>query len=963
MRALLTLLLALLLAPAFLTAAPLPPRRLPVGGQLAVGLDHTLLLRPNGTLYSWGTNLYGQLGTGGMVATMKPVAVAQGAVPAGVRLVQVAAGNSFSLALGSNGLVYAWGLNTYGQLGDGTSGTNRLTPVAVNLPAGVRIVQVAAGGQHSVALAADGTAYSWGLNTYGQLGDGSVIQRLTPVAVAQGAQPTGTRLVQVATGTSYSLALAADGTPYAWGRNNFGQLGDNSATNRSSPVAVRQGALPTGTRLMQLVAGAQHSLALAADGTAYAWGLNTYGQLGDNTTTQRLTPVAVAPGALPTGTPLVQLVAVFFHTLALAADGTAYAWGRDNNGQLGDGTTTDSPVPVAVAQGVQPSGTRLAQLGYGSQANHSLALAASGTPYAWGLGTSGQLGNNGTASSPTPVAPLLPDRAYGYQQAAGGSFHSLGLRADGTAWAWGYNNRGQLGDGTGTTRRTPVAVAQGALPATARLTQVAAGEIHSLALAADGTAYAWGNNGSGRLGDGTTTNRTRPVAVAQGALPATARLTQVAAGEGHSLALAADGTAYAWGDNSSGQLGDGTTTDQTTPVAVAQGALPATARLTQVAAGQYHSLALAADGTAYSWGDNGSGQLGDGTTTNHTSPVAVAQGVLPTTARLVQVAAGDRHSLALAADGTLYAWGENADGQLGDGTYTDRSAPVAVTMPAGVRFVQVSAGNAYSLALAADGTLYGWGRNGNGQLGDGTTSQRLTPVAEASGTVAWTALAAGSLANHSLVLGSGAAVYTAGYNGYGELGDGTTTSSSLFLRNLAPLPVTLVSFVARPAGPATVQLAWATASEKNSAAFEVERSLDGAAFGKVGMVAAAGTSSAHHDYALLDQQLPAGATLLYYRLKQVDADGTFSYSPVRTVTLTGAGGGLSLYPNPARGGAATLTGAAPGTMVTVLDALGRPVTSATANASGTAALVLPAGQPAGVYVVRAGSQALRLVVE
>jgi len=177
-----------------------------------------------------------------------------------------------------------------------------------------------------------------------------------------------------------------------------------------------------------------------------------------------------------------------------------------------------------------------------------------------------------------------------------------------------------------------------------------------------------------------------------------------------------------------------------------------------------------------------------------------------------------------------------------------------------------------------------------------------------------------------------------------------------------PLPVELTAFAATAAGPTAVRLAWATASEQNSASFEVQRSADGRTFTPIGTVAAAGSSRSPRRYELTDGQLPAGAATLYYRLKQVDADGTFSYSPVRTVALAGAAAGLALYPNPATG-AATLTGAQPGAAVTVVDALGRAVTTATADASGTAALVLPAGLPAGVYVVRAGTRAVRLTVE
>jgi hypothetical protein len=177
-----------------------------------------------------------------------------------------------------------------------------------------------------------------------------------------------------------------------------------------------------------------------------------------------------------------------------------------------------------------------------------------------------------------------------------------------------------------------------------------------------------------------------------------------------------------------------------------------------------------------------------------------------------------------------------------------------------------------------------------------------------------------------------------------------------------PLPVALTAFTAAAAGPAAVRLTWATASEKNSQAFEVERSTDGRRFDRIGTVAAAGSSSHPRSYELRDAALPTSAPTLYYRLRLLDADGTFSYSPVRTVAWAGAAADLRVFPNPATTGA-TLTGAAPGAVVTVLDALGRAVARATADASGTATLALPAGQPAGVYVVRTGRRALRLVVE
>ncbi|MCL6577174.1 cadherin-like beta sandwich domain-containing protein, partial [Kyrpidia sp.] len=244
---------------------------------------------------------------------------------------------------------------------------------------------------------------------------------------------------------------------------------------------------------------------------------------------------------------------------------------------------------------------------------------------------------------------------------------------------------------------------------------VSAGGGHSLVLTSDQTVWAWGDNTNGQLGDGTTTGRQTPTP-AQGL----SSVAQVSAGESHSLALMSDGRVFAWGKNSSGQLGNNSTVDSNVPVQV-QG-LPT--NVTAVAAGGNHSLALTSDGRIYAWGSNSSGQLGDGTTNNATAAEPVAGlliGLNP-----VAVSAGKDHSLALMQDGTVYAWGGNSYGQLGNGTTTASKVPVQVTGLANV--AAVSAGGYDSLALTSDGYVYAWGLNSSGQLGDGTTANRNTPV-------------------------------------------------------------------------------------------------------------------------------------------------------------------------------------------------------------------------------------------
>jgi alpha-tubulin suppressor-like RCC1 family protein len=380
------------------------------------------------------------------------------------------------------------------------------------------------------------------------------------------------------------------------------------------------------------------------------------------------------------------------------------------------------------------------------------------------LGIGGLAGASAAAPAPQALqAVRVSSAGMAAEGLATADSASAGLPAGGTLYAWGDNQHGELGDGTTTQRDSPEAItlAPGVTP-----TAVAAGAGYdSLAIGSNGGLYAWGWNIAGQLGDGTTTDRDSPEAItlAAGVTP-----TAIAAGYYHSLAIGSDGNLYAWGWNGAGQLGDGTTTEHNSPEAItlAAGVTP-----TAIATGDYHSLAIGSDGNLYAWGDNQYGELGDGTTTDRYSPEAItlAAGVTPTA-----IAAGYDFSLAIGSDGNLYAWGVNIDGELGDGTTTDRDTPEAITLSAGVTATAIAAGNSDSLAIGSDGKLYAWGYNGNGEVGDGTTTQRDSPeaITLAAG-VTPTAVAAGG--GHSLAIGSDGKFYAWGFNKYGELGDGTTT--------------------------------------------------------------------------------------------------------------------------------------------------------------------------------------------
>jgi alpha-tubulin suppressor-like RCC1 family protein len=690
---------------------------------VSAGDSHTVALRGDGTVWAWGANGSGQLGDGTTTLRDTPVQV-----PGLTDIIAVATGDSHVLALRNDGTVWAWGSNDSYQLGDGTT-TARATPAQVPRLTGVTAVDaagshsvalredgtvwewgtilvgppqrpggpwevsqhtmpvqvpeltgitaVAAGADHVLALRGDGTAWAWGGNLGGQLGQPSVYKQLTPVQV-----PGLTGITSVAASGEQSLALLGDGTVWAWGRNAF-------FSARTEP---RQ--LPGLAGITTLGVGDYHALALRDDGTVWAWGSNSGGQLGDGTTAEHTGLVQVSGLSAVTA-----LAAGGGYSVAMSSDGTVWSWGRNYSGQLGIGVSPRNVIPLPI----QATGlTGITALAAGLL--HSMALRNDGTVWTWGGNWSGQLGNGMT--TPPQATPGQVPGLTDITAVVAGEYHALALRGDGTVWAWGDNYFGSLGTGLDPDRQTtPVQASR-----ITGVTTVVAGYTHSLALRGDGTVWAWGENNHGQLGE---TNPWRDTLMQ---VPGLMGFTAVAVGGAHSLALRGDGTVWAWGDNGYGQLGDGTTTQRNSPVQVS-----GLTGVTALAAGGDHSVALRGDGTVWAWGDNGYGQLGDGTATPRATPVQV-----PGLTDIIAVATGAYHVLALRNDGTVWAWGANDRGQLGMGTTAPQAAPVQVSGLTGV--TALAAGTYHAVALRDDGTVWGWGDNGNAQLGDGRPLFMPTPV-------------------------------------------------------------------------------------------------------------------------------------------------------------------------------------------------------------------------------------------
>ena len=680
--------------------------------RITAGAGHSCALAAGGVAHCWGGNSWGQLGNGTSTSHTRPARVSMGN---GLRTID--AGFSHTCGITTSGRAYCWGMAIGDQLGIGEGGNYQATPVP--LAQGLVFVAISAGGYHTCGLTGDGAAYCWGQEEVGQLGDGTLTRRNTPAAVAGGLV-----FKAISAGGNHTCAIATGGAAYCWGGNGSGALGDGTLTDRSTPVAVSGGllfqaisagngttcgltadgaafcwgqdawsgsrtapvAVGGGLVFKSIVVGYRHACGFTAGGTAYCWGDDGLGQLGDGTQTSRRTPVAVSGGLV-----FQAAGAGDSHTCGLSASGTAYCWGSNSVGQLGDGRANALAGPVPVAGGLVFQNISASEC-------HTCGLATGGTVHCWGDNAAGQLGDGSGTNQASPVAvgggpafqaictgfghscglstsgaayywgllwyegpTVLPRAVSGgvlFQAISTGRGHTCGLSAGGAAYCWGDNAGGQLGIGrTGGGSASPVQVS-----GNVELQAVVAGWFHTCGLSAGGSAYCWGQNLFGRLGDGGTTDRSSPSAVSGGLLFRTLTL-----GDLHTCGIAVDGATYCWGVGHA--LGDGTRTISTSPVRVAGNLV-----FQAISAGKGHTCALTTSGAAYCWGLNAAGQLGIGAPSfgEITAPVPVAGGLV-----FQAISAGSRHTCALTRDGAAYCWGTDSYGEIGGGSGF-RTVPVAV---------------------------------------------------------------------------------------------------------------------------------------------------------------------------------------------------------------------------------------------------------------------------------------------
>ena len=742
-------------------------------GSVSAGSRHAMFIKTDGTLWGMGYDKDGQLGAGSKIDRIVPVEIASG-------VASVSAGSSHTMFVKTDGTLWGMGSNSQGQ-----SGVSYTTSLSTPVQVASAVASVSAGVSHTMFIKTDGTLWAIGYNVYGQLGDGTTTSHSTPVQVATG-------IASVSAGGSHTMFVKTDGTLWAMGSNYYGQLGDGSKTNRSVPVKIASG-------VGSVSAGSSHTMFVKTDGTLWAMGYNVDGQLGNGTTTSRSTPVQVASG-------VASVSAASSHTMFVKTDGRLWAMGGNFYGQLGDGTTSDRASPFATFKGVVSAAIFLAPppvIVFQPQ-SQTVAVGLSGALFGVQAQSVASLYYQWRKNG----VPILGETSSSY---------SIGNVVEGDSGRYEVVVRDFTGEDfvSATAQLTaaipPVIVNQ---PVSRELL---IGQSGLFVVNAAGTAplsYQWYRAGIPLLGNTSSILQVNSMQAsdasifAVGVVNGANMVKQASAGYAHSAFLRG-GVLLVMGSNGSEQLGyvfaaSGLASSSSTPVTLGNYGVMA------VSAGASHTMVLKADGTLWGvgsesgWGyegttgavrikasgvssvaagsgytmfiktdetlwamgsSNGYGQFGDGTTTGRSTPVQVASGVASVSASVW----GYGTTTFIKTDGTLWAMGNNDFGQLGDGTTTSRSTPVQVA--SGV--ASVSAGAGHTMFIKTDGTLWAMGENGDGQLGDGTTTRRSTPVQVASGVASVSAAS-----SHTMFVKTDGTLWGMGNNSFFQLGDGTTTRRS-----------------------------------------------------------------------------------------------------------------------------------------------------------------------------------------
>ncbi len=644
---------------------------------IAVGENHSLVIKSDMSLWAAGSNSCGQLGVGNSTESSTGSKVLS-------NVVFVDANDNSSFAIDSKGTLYGWGDNTDGQVAPGNNSVYIYTPVEIMK----NVVSVSAGDTHTVAVTSDGKVYGWGSNDYGELGK-------NPNAVKNPVTEMKSDVKDAAAGNGFTIITDKNGKVYACGKNDSGQLGTGGVRNCTTLTETISGA-------EAVEAGNSHSLVLKSDGTVWAAGLNDYGQVGNRSTGTSVTTY--------TSLGLKSIAAVFAggnSSGAVSTGGALYTWGENDSGQLHNGSMENEDEPSSVTSNV-------VSIAFGE--HHSIMLKNNNQVSASGIGSSGELFSESTGVSLKPEKVLKDVSAY-----SAGADHSAAVTDDGTLYTWGNNDCGQLGLGNynSTSRPTKVKLNDYAV-------DVWCGNKITFVLTEGNEIYAFGDNSDGLLGMRTKTTKvntpTRNLDLSD-----YSNVEDIKCSDGYCLALI-DGTVYGWGRNTSSRLAD-CGSKVTSPTIISS----ALDNIDQIAAGSTHCLALDSSGTLWGWGSNSSYQLGtttEGRVVEYPQALEITQRerdpddkkhYIDVPIGIKSIAASGNHTIAINENDRVMVWGSNSNGQLGTDTSRIRSATELY-----YEATDVFAGNYACGIIDRFGDVCLSGSNKNGALGDGTNKDRAS---------------------------------------------------------------------------------------------------------------------------------------------------------------------------------------------------------------------------------------------
>jgi len=594
---------------------------------IAVDNSHSLAINDENELWVWGRNDIGQLGLGSIVNQTEPQKVTSPAR----NWQAIAAGDRQTLAITTDGELWACGSNNIGQLGIGSTPLSTTTFVRVGDKS--NWASVATDSFFAVGINSAGEMYSWGQNSIGELGLGYTSESMrTPQRIGLNSNWTA-----IAVGSIHTLAINSNGELFSWGRGNgsqLGQLGLGDIVAVNSPTRIG-----TASNWRLACADWKHSMAVNSKGQIFSWGSNSFGHLGLGDTIPRLIPMPVDFDPDRTANDKSTMIAAGFYSSFAIIEGKLYGWGRNSNGELGLG-------------GKSPSVIKPTRVGYADDwkeiavgDTHALAVNEYGELYSWGSNDYGQLGQGDSGFNTYRDTPTQIGTATNWLRVAAGEYHSLAIKTNGELYAWGRGNDGQLGLTDWLDANEPKRVG-----GSNNWVAVAAGFHFSLAVNAAGELWSWGRNNYGELGIESNVNKNEPVRVGT-----KNDWIKIDAGYSHSLAINSGGELYSWGRNGQGQLGLKDNNNRDKPILVGD-------NWKTVTGGSYHTLAVTDDDKLYSWGSNNHSQLGFGDTTNRNEPSRVG-----VESNWVKAAAGYNHSLAMNSLAELHAWGNNDHSQLGTG--------------------------------------------------------------------------------------------------------------------------------------------------------------------------------------------------------------------------------------------------------------------------------------------------------